>query len=591
MRRRSDVVGVLAAFGVVALSWAMPGQSLGQGTCPDPRPAPAGPAVYIEDLNLDAAGDAVITVKLAAGGQQIAGTQNDIVFDANVRVKARSNGRPDCAVNPDINKNSTSFAFQPSGCSGETCTGLRAIVFASDNVDPIPDGSVLYTCNVTVAGSGTLNVANARGSDPNGQAVAGFGGREGNVCIPTPGGGTCPDPRPAPAGPAVYIEDLNLDAAGDAVITVKLAAGGQQIAGTQNDIVFDANVRVKARSNGRPDCAVNPDINKNSTSFAFQPSGCSGETCTGLRAIVFASDNVDPIPDGSVLYTCNVTVAGSGTLNVTNARGSDPNGQAVAGFGGREGNVCIPTPGGGTCPDPRPAPAGPAVYIEDLNLDAAGDAVITVKLAAGGQQIAGTQNDIVFDANVRVKARSNGRPDCAVNPDINKNSTSFAFQPSGCSGETCTGLRAIVFASDNVDPIPDGSVLYTCNVTVAGSGTLNVANARGSDPNGQAVAGFGGREGNVCVRGAQPPTPTPTEALPTLTPTITVPPATPTFTSTPPPTNTPTTRATATPSPTATSAVVEDEDGCHIVANGSSALSWWLLAPLAVLLLRRRARR
>ncbi|MCX8073481.1 MAG: hypothetical protein N3C12_13695 [Candidatus Binatia bacterium] len=247
---------------------------------------------------------------------------------------------------------------------------------------------------------------------------------------------------------------------------------------------------------------------------------------------------------------------------------------------------------GQTCPDPRPAPAGPAVYVEDLNLDAAGDAVISVKLAAGGQQVAGTQNDLVFDASVRVKARPNGRPDCSVNPDINKGGTSFAFQPSGCSGDSCTGVRAIVFATDNVDPIPDGSVLYTCNVTVSGSGTLQVANARGSSPGGQAISGFTGRDGNICVGGAQPPTPTPTtRPQPTATPTNTERPApTATFTVAPP-TNTPTARATATPSPTATSAVVEDEDGCHIVANGSSRFSWWLLAPLAILALRRRQRK
>ena len=244
------------------------------------------------------------------------------------------------------------------------------------------------------------------------------------------------------------------------------------------------------------------------------------------------------------------------------------------------------------CPEPRPAPAGPGLYIEDLNLDAPGDAVITVKLAAGGQQVAGTQNDIVFDANVRVKAKANGRPDCAVNPDINKGSTSFAFQPPGCSGEACTGLRAIVFSTEDVAAIPDGSVLYTCNVTVSGSGTLAVANARGSDPNGGAITGFGGREGNICVGGAQPPTPTPTTPpQPTATPTNTVAPPTATFTSPPPPTNTPTTRATATPSPTLTPAVIEDEGGCHVAPAGTSSLPVWLLAPLGLALLRRRARR
>ncbi|GBD27058.1 hypothetical protein HRbin30_02402 [bacterium HR30] len=249
---------------------------------------------------------------------------------------------------------------------------------------------------------------------------------------------------------------------------------------------------------------------------------------------------------------------------------------------------------GQTCPDPRPAPAGPAVYIEDLNVEAAGDAVIAVKLAAGGQEIAGTQNDIVFHTNVRVKANQDGDPDCTVNPAIGKEATSFAFQPSPCSGDQCTGVRAIVFSVRNLRAIPDGSVLYTCNVTVSGSGTLGVANARGSTPGGQAISGFSGREGNVCVRGAQPPTATPTPTsppVPTNTPTNTVAP-TATFTATRAvPTNTPTPRATATPSPTQTSAVVEDEDGCHIAPNPSKGVSWWLLAPLALVLLRRRIRR
>ncbi|GBD26040.1 Anti-sigma-I factor RsgI2 [bacterium HR30] len=499
----------------------------GGGLCGNPRPAPPGPAVYIEDLNVHVSGDAVITVKLAAGGQEVAGTQNDIVFHPNVRVKAQPNGRPDCTVNPAVNKNSTSFAFQPASCSGDACTGVRAIVFSADNVDPILDGSVLYTCNVTVGGSGTLNVANAGGSTPSGQAISGFTGREGNVCVgsqrpsptPTPTspalppGGTCPTPRPVPPGPAVYVEDLNVNA-GDAVIRVKLATGGQNIAGIQNDLVFDANVRVQARPDGRPDCTVNPDINKNSTSFGFQPWGCTASACTGVRAVVYSTDNVNSIPEGSVLYTCKVTVRSSGTLHFRNVHGSTPDGQPISGFTGREGHVCVggapPPPGGGPCGDPRPAPPGPAVYVEDLNVHVSGDAVIAVRLVTGGQEIAGTVNDIVFDGNVRVKARSNGRPDCTVNPDINKPGTSFAFQPAGCSGSACTGVRAIVFATDNVDPIPDGSVLYTCNVTVSGRGTLNVSNARGSTPGGQAISGFTGREGNVCVTGVPPFTPTPT---------------------------------------------------------------------------------
>jgi hypothetical protein len=56
-------------------------------------------------------------------------------------------------VNDAIEKGGTSFAFQPSGCTaGTDCTGVRALVLALDNVDPIPTGSVLYTCQVAIAG-------------------------------------------------------------------------------------------------------------------------------------------------------------------------------------------------------------------------------------------------------------------------------------------------------------------------------------------------------------------------------------------------------------------------------------------------------
>ena len=75
---------------------------------------------------------------------------------------------------------------------------------------------------------------------------------------------------------------------------------------------------------------LNPNIDKDATSFAFRPNGCSGETCTGIRALVLATDNVDPIPDGAVLYTCKVTVAADADatypLDVTGVILSDPAG-------------------------------------------------------------------------------------------------------------------------------------------------------------------------------------------------------------------------------------------------------------------------
>ena len=88
-----------------------------------------------------------------APGQSVAGLQNDIVFSANAPVAAAAN-HPDCSVNPAINKGFTSFAFQPPGCTPQvSCTGMRAVVISLSNTNPIPDGSVLYTCNVAISPS------------------------------------------------------------------------------------------------------------------------------------------------------------------------------------------------------------------------------------------------------------------------------------------------------------------------------------------------------------------------------------------------------------------------------------------------------
>jgi hypothetical protein len=143
----------------------------------------------------------------------------------------------------------------------------------------------------------------------------------------------------------ITIDDATGDAGATIPVTVSLNTEGVDVAGTQNDIGFGDGIAVAAKSNGRPDCAVNPDIEKGGTSFAFQPSGCTaGTDCTGVRALVLALDNVDPIPDGSVLYTCQVAIAGdaSGEIELTNSNtgASDPTGNALT-TTGVSGNVTV----------------------------------------------------------------------------------------------------------------------------------------------------------------------------------------------------------------------------------------------------------
>lgn len=212
---------------------------------------------------------------------------------------------------------------------------------------------------------------------------------------------------------------------------------------------------------------------------------------------------------------------------------------------------------------------------------------VSVSLSTEGSQVAGTENVLGFNpTDVAVAAKTtNSRPDCAVNEAINKGGTAFAFQPSGCSGLACTGVKALVLALDNVDPIPDGSVLYTCKVAIAadaenGDYPLECSAPGASDPAGGALIAAC-TSGTITVGGVEEPTATPTETPVVDTPT---PEATATVTATP----TNTRRPTNTPGGGGGG---NDDDGCAVVAPAQSSNAWMLLLPAAALLwVRRRTR-
>jgi MYXO-CTERM domain-containing protein len=275
----------------------------------------------------------------------------------------------------------------------------------------------------------------------------------------------------------------------------------------------------------------------------------------------------------------------------------------------------------------------------------------TVSLQAEGAKVAGTQNDTSFDpAKIPVAAKASGKPDCAVNVDIDKGATSFAFRPAGCSGATCTGVRALVLSTGDVAPILDGSVMYTCKINIAagvtGSFPLTCSAQGGSNPDGVAFNGqgkvcsgngitgcttdadcttvkppltmpaggtcsvtlpqLGCTSGQVTVgvipthtptpmMGGDTPTNTPTNtatATRTATPSPPPPTITQTRTVTPPPTNTPTRTNTPITNPTAAPTSPSDDDGgCQISTAGSSSAGWLVLIPAVGLLVMRRRRR
>src|SRR5262249_23704076 len=119
---------------------------------------------------------------------------------------------------------------------------------------------------------------------------------------------------------------------------------------------------------------------------------------------------------------------------------------------------------------------------------------VCVMLSTGGKQIAGTQNDLIWDGN------------CASLPDEHSCfvAGSHGKQLSAATrcGDFC--LRAIIISLGDVNPIPDGP-LYCCNFQSESEGggccAINMTNAAASDPDGNAV-GASGVGGKICTSGS-----------------------------------------------------------------------------------------
>ena len=122
---------------------------------------------------------------------------------------------------------------------------------------------------------------------------------------------------------------------GAAQVCVSLVTGGEEVAGTQNDLVWDGTCMTlndngcsAAGTHGKQ---VNTRI-QNSADFR-------------MRVLVLSLSDVDPIDDG-VLYCCQVQgEAPSGSccsISVVNTGASDSKGNAVAGVGGNTGTRLHP---------------------------------------------------------------------------------------------------------------------------------------------------------------------------------------------------------------------------------------------------------
>jgi hypothetical protein len=423
------------------------------------------------------------------------------------------NGMPDCVVNPAINKEDSTFTGQ-----------LTASIFSLQNNDPIPDGAQLFSCRVAVSEFATPAVYPVAITDltlirTDGSSIGDARRIDGHIEV-LPGG-----PTPTPPAPSYSLETVFGVPGGMTTFRGVLASDGADVLGLFGDIGFNAfNARIVQCTTGLR------------TGFFFPlPQGCvPGATCNGYSVDVSSAEpfgEFTPIPDGSEVFECTVQLSAAvmpgqeyefpvTNIGIYDTQGS--NFERAFAVGGRVVIVeTLPTPTSTRTGQPTATPTRPsaALVISTATAFAGNEVTIDVHLMSPIDMAAGAQLDI--DAPFPFATQPNGRPDCSVNPAIQKNGTTFTFLELGCTD--CRSARALVLDLSNVLPIPDGSRLFSCRIQVpelAAPGVYAVAarNPGLHDPNGFAL-NVVSVDGHIEVRGDGPTrTPTP-PATPTVTPT------------------------------------------------------------------------
>ena len=360
---------------------------------------------------------------------------------------------------------------------------------------------------------------------------------------------------------------------GGGSVDITLATGGLMVSLTENEIAFGPE-------NQLSNCAVNDDINRPGTQFFFRPRGCTeGVDCETMKALLIAFSSLAPMPDGVVLYTCDVTAAGP--------PGDYPLTCSAPGAADPSGNPLDAACADGTVTIPDVPLANLAVGSAVIEPGGVGEIDVRLQLLDSATEVAATENEIAFGPEVQLV-------NCEHNPDINREASAFSFSPSGCvPGVDCESVKALILSFSNLDALPDDTLLYTCNVVAVGTGSaattisgtaggtfpLTCSAPGSSDPAGTPLF-TSCSDGRVDV---VPPTvtPTPTSAPPTAKPTPTSAPPTPTSTA----------EATATATSTDTPIIPTippasgDDDGCAVAAQEANDPSGFLLMlPLAALL-------
>jgi hypothetical protein len=418
-------------------------------------------------------------------GEEVAAVQLDLTYDPDeAAIAMRGDGRPDCDVPTAIDKGASGFGYRPSTCDplNRECRRVRGVIVAADNSNPIPSGAVLHRCRLSVPfdarpGSRTIRVRRAMYAQPD--------GRERDA------------------------------AAIDGVITI---AGAPLDTPTPSPTIAPSSTPTRSGSGGGG-CTLTPPANSGGARLPW--------LFGLLLALLFGRRAHFPNP----LLSKRALHA-----NAKRARDGRPPSSRKRERQGVSSSLRLLLALSAIAMMSSSSIAEAAVRLEvGTATGFPGDSVtISVRLTTdAGEEVAGTQNDLRFDpAVVAVAAREDGKPDCSVNPDINKLATAFGFRPAGCMPELreCSAVRTIVLAFDNVDPIAGGSILYTCRMEIAADaapGEYSLANTRAgyAPPPGGDRPAVGG-EGLVVVgvaptsTSAPTETPVPTHTMSTPNPTV-----------------------------------------------------------------------
>jgi len=106
------------------------------------------PTLMVDRISGKAGDIKTLATKLFTLGAPIVEIENLLNFDSTVaQILAKADGSPNCSVNNAIDVAQAVFQFLPLGCSGSSCSQVRALV---ETVNPIVDGVQLFTCKVRI---------------------------------------------------------------------------------------------------------------------------------------------------------------------------------------------------------------------------------------------------------------------------------------------------------------------------------------------------------------------------------------------------------------------------------------------------------